>query len=950
MKPSDEEKVAESTPESSSRVPDTARVPKPAVQPGLLSEEGPLRITPSARARAKAKLRDVTERIRSGDNTDLRALRHGGFGKTTRELAACNHYLPANRFEWWDVVVPWTQAIGSLGADPNLDLDQIFYSEFCSPLSTVVGADLHAVDSIGARTAITWDPAPDGASPNSLPSIEFSVRTLHPGSVPVIKEVEVILGPDERVGRKVLINAVEAGHDLDPTQTRPSLFIDFFVPQRAVGLECGFLGEEDREMNPQKVTLIARDSGGEVLVESRGDELLRIPWRANAVFYRIGVRHREGAIRSIELRFGDLDEVILEPQIVYRIWHEPLPPAAVMQGTAALEFDPNPSPSSDEDHVIRVPPHDGPLGPITITLPFRCDRAVVMMRGFKMFFLDQQPHKVRQIGAIISDSSTGHSIFRTDPGGRITLVPSGLLTSAETHGYRMLIYYLVLAWSSDQMELLPLAGYQRDQTDSGGLLSSKMTLQDPCHRSHSACEFPGSVLGPLSGSLGGFSFTTSPAQEVGLLGLHMGIVGGSKCVEPSGGGFTIRGVPFERPSLHRNGGGTITWEFCTDFYDVSQSSRATQGTVLIGRSLRIETTDDPTIIFGPIGGRDPNDPFLFTTDIWDRFAQPISADMAFLSLGQFIFEPSGEIRELEVEVHGREYDGEIIKWQLGAGISVSPPISSGGKRAVFGWPAFGGVVRRTIAADIRLAVQHLSFHEGIRESLSFEPDQYGAIRNTGNVPVLLTSATRRGPQADEFNFLIDDGGDIVREDALVARAPLVLHPGQTLTIGGVFFPQVDAGPNDPPRYAWCDFATNIPEMPIVRIEARGRTIPPQPHGAVLPTLIDFGFVHLHASNDPQSRLGFPTRNVLLISDGQTPLLIRSLGLDDDALGFSFGIRDPGLQPEPLALDVPYQIDAGGAMVIEVQFVPVVLGLVETQLVALTNSGRLETRLRGEGHT
>lgn len=43
-----------------------------------------------------------------------------------------------------------------------------------------------------------------------------------------------------------------------------------------------------------------------------------------------------------------------------------------------------------------------------------------------------------------------------------------------------------------------------------------------------------------------------------------------------------------------------------------------------------------------------------------------------------------------------------------------------------------------------------------------------------------------------------------------------------------------------------------------------------------------------------------------------------------------------------------QIQERDAMVAEVRFVPVGVGPVETKLVALTNAGRLEVRLLGDG--
>jgi hypothetical protein len=74
-----------------------------------------------------------------------------------------------------------------------------------------------------------------------------------------------------------------------------------------------------------------------------------------------------------------------------------------------------------------------------------------------------------------------------------------------------------------------------------------------------------------------------------------------------------------------------------------------------------------------------------------------------------------------------------------------------------------------------------------------------------------------------------------------------------------------------------------------------------------------------------------------------------LDLDDPALGFSFGIRDPGsLEPELVTPGALYQIAEADMMIVEVRFVPVGVGPVETNLVALTNAGRLEVRILGDG--
>jgi hypothetical protein len=64
---------------------------------------------------------------------------------------------------------------------------------------------------------------------------------------------------------------------------------------------------------------------------------------------------------------------------------------------------------------------------------------------------------------------------------------------------------------------------------------------------------------------------------------------------------------------------------------------------------------------------------------------------------------------------------------------------------------------------------------------------------------------------------------------------------------------------------------------------------------------------------------------------------------------SFGIRDlGGSQPEPLTPAVPYQIEEGEAMFIEVRFDPTSVGSAETRLVATTNAGQFAARLLGDG--
>jgi hypothetical protein len=466
-------------------------------------------------------------------------------------------------------------------------------------------------------------------------------------------------------------------------------------------------------------------------------------------------------------------------------------------------------------------------------------------------------------------------------------------------------------------------------------------VPDPCQENGQPC----SASGPLFGGLQGFSFVARPAQELELTGLHLGCIRGGPCEEPRGGGLFIPIDSLVCPPLYRRGD-QIILEFCTDFYGIDNSYRAAQGVLMVGSSLREEEEHHlPNIIFGPVGPRDPKKPFIFGDALSFAYA-PVSADIAFVTLGQFLFEPKDKLREIEIEVRGQDYRGESLVWDMGFGIRVTPPVSSGNAELpVFAWPAFGGVVRRILVPAIRLTGQIMRFTGAIRGAVSLVPDQPGAIRNLGNVPVLLITAVRGGPNADEFNFLIEYEGDVFTEDELAARGPLTLYPGQTLTIGGRFFPQADARPGHPPRTAWLDVTTNIPQYPSIRVLAEGNTVPQDARGTMLPSVINFGSLSVIPGNRPY---GSSRRNVLVISDGSTPLLAQSPTLSSPIQSITVGIRDPGRRPDVLTPGAPYQIEPGGSLTIDIHFDPTTIGVIETNLMVETNAGRLETRIFGEG--
>ncbi|NOQ21280.1 MAG: hypothetical protein GQ565_01345 [Candidatus Aegiribacteria sp.] len=219
----------------------------------------------------------------------------------------CAHYLPVNRFEWWN----WYHEKGigknmlphgGLAPQVGDNQEEAVNSIFCSTLATFVGTNLDEIRGVVADR-ISWDSLPVGASANEVIGIEYSVRTIQPGCVPKMKELVI-----RNRNSKLLVNC-PADERPEPDQPPPPLTINFTVPQRAVCLEYGRWADMDPEwahLRASRIILIARDQNGNVITNCDG-----------TVFYgdddftlssggdtrMIGLADRNGGICSIELEF-----------------------------------------------------------------------------------------------------------------------------------------------------------------------------------------------------------------------------------------------------------------------------------------------------------------------------------------------------------------------------------------------------------------------------------------------------------------------------------------------------------------------------------------------------------------------------------------------------------------------------------------------------------------------
>ena len=970
------------------RVPETARVTK--LEPFNPNWDRAPQVIESTPNGAEALMSGVAERNRHGDTSDLNKLGAPSIGVTIRgqhDAGSC--WLSANRFDWFKAKAPET---GAISGGTSLDA---LRGEFCSPLFTIVGGDGSGLSEVEVTQQKLWpDPGSVAGSPNGIAGIEFTVREVRPGSVPILRKLRLRSGTGH-VERVVLVNGAEADFETEPGSARPPLIIDFILPQRAVALEFGFItdavpGAALPFIGWNNVHLIARDGRGNVIAgatstaEGIPDQQEIIADRASAV---IGVRHSEGEIASVELHFVDPadDEKV---QIVARIWHEALPPAAVLQGTLVTEGGRGsfaeftgvgwqlPDPTDRDGNSIPFRTERSR----SVPMPFRFNRAVVMLRGFKLQMLDGIPHEVQRIAAEVNPRLVGGppqqkpGVFIFERGSSVVLEPRGALITRERRppGYRVHIYFTLVGWDSDQVDVAVEQGEQSQSLQQESVASGiPLGIRDACLNSRG---FEG--CGELFGALQGFEFQMPRDQEVDRLTMTVG----ADLSAPGVSGLRAAGfamVPIEEneiPALTRArsrvdwgfgsflSGGDVDYTYNNP--DVlnplvptiasivpSPYSRTVRGAVMAGPSVRLENWEQGFRVYAfPEVGPRP-DPQTF----YDDEALPesiVEGDLAFVGLGAFTFHLEDPVRELEVELLGDTYDGRVLRCKLGGGISsthagliTGSAFGSGGpdlEGRANAIPAVGCLSRRSVVPRPQLQIQHLEF-VGWTGLLTYSPSVLGAIRNVGNIPAVLTNIQRSGPQHLSFMFTLHHRGVELRSWSAIA-----ILPGETLLVGGRFFPATPAEP-DPSLYeAFLDFETNLTAPRTLRMNVTGRTIPPDIEVELFPPNLKFGHVRFSAA-------GPPRRNVIVASIGRSPLLIQSIHFENHNIsGGAFpslaGIlswRFIDVPPRPVSGGALYQVDPGAAPVIEITLAPNTPGSVNTRLILETNVGTLEVPILGE---
>lgn len=752
-----------------------------------------------------------------------------------------------DRFQYWSKNPP---KMGAITTD--------FLCEFNRPLATIVGGDLRDKGSPnplpGAYDTVSWD---DFDNPGEVTGIPFAVRVRHylpgeQGTAVLADEPLTAEGDSQQRARTVLLNQGVPSVPPDqfaPGQYRSSVVFEFPLPQRAVALEFGYhaLNDPPEPIQSAGVILYAFDQNGQEVTHSGADRIdpqidsntgliLLIP---NSVANRVGVRDEFGRISSVELRFetvnadGPRGVRIVEEQIVYRVWSEALPPAAILADRAVNQSGMGATPRST----------------VNVRLPFACDRAIAFIRGFRIEFLDNlREHRWSRVAAAIETASGGVPVFEVEPGGMISFVVGGDPTDGGDALHQITLFYTVLAWDSRQIELLPVeAGY------ASGMIQN---VEDHNYCYQTIRNPPGGYQAPV-GVLHSFDieFGSGGAQGINDIWLAVGRSSGRTCrldndeisltYNPPGLTPTFRYAPNDL---------TLIWDVCSVFvgHDRDAHSVTTIGSILIGRSLVFQDPGplyvgpDPNDLpswfqryilgydpYGPLPTRANIDSYFFAAGFCYPPFGKTGLDMAFLGLESFYFRPEDKIQRLDCEALPVSFDGQDLWWADGGG---SLP-----NHGWFGYPNFGALVRlNRVVGPADLRTQDLAFASYVGSTSPPAEGGFGSIRNSGGAAILLSAvAAGKKPSDDRFDYSFYWQGKAVTLAALRRDLPIMLRPGDALLIGGTYSPEGIAGdPNaEPPIPADVGslrFRTSSPTQPEIAIRAVGIARPAHADAASTP--------------------------------------------------------------------------------------------------------------------
>jgi hypothetical protein len=614
-----------------------------------------------------------------------------------------------------------------------------------------------------------------------------------------------------------------------------------------------------------------------------------------------------------------------------------LPPAAVLQGTIALGNAPaNPD---------GMPPIA--LDAATHRLPFRLDRALVLLRGFKLAFRDGQAHEVARWRTRLAAPGT----YAVPPGGSIRVSADALLLpAADNSGLAndALVYYSVLAWDSTQTELFTGAiegAMENPEDDAVGAL---LETRDPCPVAMvSTASDPATYRADAEARCGQLfvaprhlfqsSYWSFNDQEYDEIYLELGDYFRETLARGRGPRASLlhedRRVQWGVSGALDGDGKEGIWQ-------------EVGGNVLTGRSLRVGPDPHPdtgavglsysrgvALSLAYVGPRPPRGAAGHWTEPWSVWRRiglsyPVFGDVAVVGVQLLHALPEGPLRELEVEVEGAYYDGQIVDWQYGAGVATD---ASGSKRRlVYAFPSFAAVRRTSAFAAPQLEARPALECQGVVGLGPTWCDNSASVINTGNGHALITEvAPGMHPQDARFGYSFIWRGQRLHDlAALRDRLPLQLRPGESLLVSARYTPE--ARPDGRESFLDIGFLTLRTLAPTIHttVTANGHGRMPDPAGAWMPAALT-----LSAAAPAQTAALCPTGTTALVIDWNAPT--GGLYFDPPAAGFS-AAPAPNQPDECLAVIVshPNPQSAAGA---------------EAVLCAATNAGPIALPVRVAGN-
>ena len=794
-------------------------------------------------------------------------------------------YLPENRLAWWraGTRVP---ATGPMVAD--------FIAEFSSGISNVTGGAVRYAEDAGNARALDWD-AGGLLAIGANEGLGFAARISAPGiGAPALEPVRIANIPYDS-GRSLV-------HRPDANGVAPlSIVLDFVTPQRAVGLECGFSSEQsDRlPMDPARFKLLAWRADGTPLPEATGESLRTDNWPANSP-RRIGVRDQRGEIRTVELVCDDPAFTIGEYLFIWRVWSEPLPAAAVIQGVVH---------NSDDAHWRRYqhPAHpdlpaaagftvDDPVssgvqaGEVVFELPFQFDQAEVYLRGFKFvagtdLYLGTKRAKISRMSVGLTRLPSADRQFRFRLDGSLNYGEQGTLSAAV-----IAAYYTVVAWRSDGADLhASPASFAHSTAGANAVVQADFNHARELPAIVEGDLDPAGPLGPLFGGWRRIQLQLPRPCEMQTFSLIAGVMGGTIAPDaqvysagiretdvvifPLMPGVLIPGaripvtVGVFPPMGYVDQGRKIRWSYgLTLDGTLDNDERAVthiSGSVLTGAALRMSAPTSTTLTMPAVGPRRRQPQPFFRVP--ERLSMGIEAEMALPVLHFSYFKPDDELRELDVEVRGFSYDGASLSFDIGGAVDVEDLIGGGifgedlrNPKTAFGYPGIVGIVPRAEKARFGLSTAAMHF-DWIVGAISMSEREPGVLKNEGSLPVALSSARIDATTADraaEFDLTVECQGRVRVLSDLSVVAPLVVPPGASALVRGRFWSAVVPASGSKRaqirrRAVRLVFGTSVPLQPEVALDVVAERIATNAEGDLLPSVSRFGVVQMPIDPGPR---------------------------------------------------------------------------------------------------